>query len=477
MAHRIEFGHNLMYNPSRPHGQIAAYYQASPTPPAMGLAPSGIIWYLGYLMPILGTGHLRKHGTNSGFHKLLLRKALAAMQRLLSIALFISISFLSFGQANDSSKADQLSNIVTHFTERWESFQKMRELRGAAPNVTKRPSRDSLYRDEDFTLSISRNPVIFDTSHLILKNPYYSDDFDDYDDNYINYPTSYSGIYDGKLISLFRNGKFVVYDLSEYQRDIKFENELNTKNFSYHWVSNGKLYARSKNQLFNRLYVWSGDKWVKARINLPVKDQPILFEDEKFIVFGDCHGEWGGTVYFSDKASGETYFTESTCANSVIKKDGKYLVLAHLGHMMGLSEVKSISNPRQLSKAKNSEIKKTKKEEQALGYSDYSEAYQKQLVFFGIQLFSTFKYGDRQLYIAHLNELTFLTEIDGSEIKIVHPLFNNEIYTHGPITKTYGDYTLINLDFYGTARDKEVAAIIIHRDKITKVDWNENQSQ
>jgi hypothetical protein len=398
------------------------------------------------------------------------------MQRLLIISVLISISFLSFGQTSDGSKHDQFINIVTHFTDRWESFQKFRQQRGASPSETDRPNRDSLYSENNFTLSISKNPIILDTSHLILKNPYYTDDFDDYDDNYINYPTSYSGIFEGKLISLFRNGKFVVHDLSEYARNIKFENKLNTKKFDYHWIINGKLYALSKNQLFNKLFVWSGNKWVKAKIDLPVNDQPILFEDEKFIVFGDCHGEWGGNIYFFDKTSNETYFTESTCANSVLKKDGEYLVLAHLGHMMGSSEIKSISNPRHLSKAKNSKINKTK-EGQALGYSDQSKAYQKDLDLFGIQLFSTFEYDDRQLYIAHLNGLTFLAEIYGPEIKIVHPLFDNEIYTHDPVTKSYGGYTMMNLDFYGTAIDKEVSVIIIKNGKLTKVDWNENQSR
>jgi hypothetical protein len=208
---------------------------------------------------------------------------------------------------------------------------------------------------------------------------------------------------------------------------------------------------------------------------LPLKKQPKLFEDNEFIVFGDCHGEFGGTVYFFDKASKETYFSESTCANSVLKKDGNYLVLAHLGHMMGSSEIKSISDPRKLTKVKKSEINKTK-DGQPLGYTDKSGAYQKLLDIYGIQLFSTFKYSERELYIIYLNEITFLAEIEGNEIRIVHPLFNNEIYTHDPVTNSYGDYTLMNLDFYGTALDKEVSVIIIDQNKITKVDWNENHS-
>jgi hypothetical protein len=254
------------------------------------------------------------------------------------------------------------------------------------------------------------------------------------------------------------------------KRDLGFENKLNTKKFKYHWIINDKLGAISG----SRIYIWENNKWNKFKTKFPLKKQPKLFEDNEFIVFGDCHGEWGGTVYFFEKSTGEIYFTESTCANSVIKKDGKYLVLAHLGHGVGSSELKSIINPRKLTKAKKSEINKTR-EGQALGYTDKSNAYQKLLDIYGIQLFSTFNYGERQLHIVHLSERTFLAEIKGIEIQIVHPLFDNEFYTHDPVTKSYGNYTM-NLDYYGTALDKEVSVIIIDGKRIIKMDWNENHS-
>ena len=115
------------------------------------------------------------------------------------------------------------------------------------------------------------------------------------------------------------------------------------------------------------------------------------------------------------------------------------------------------------------------KDGQALGYADKSEAYQKVLDLFSIQIFSTFNYQGRQLYIVRLNELTFLAEMKGTEIQIVHPLFEKAFYTHQPVTTSYGNYTLVNLDFYGTARDKEVSVIIVRQNKITKVDWNETE--
>ena len=225
----------------------------------------------------------------------------------------------------------------------------------------------------------------------------------------------------------------------------------------------------------NTLFVWNGSKWNRFKSKFPLKKQPKLYEDDEFVVFGDCHGEWGGTVYFYDKASGNTFFTESTCANSVTKKDDRYLVLAHLGHMMGLSEIKSIATPRKLTKAKKREINKTKNGG-ALGYTDQSKEQERPLEFYGIQIFAAFQYEERQLYVVHLNQLTFLAEITGTEIQIVHPLFDNEIYTHNPVTNSYGNYTLMNLDFYGTALDKEVSVIIIEGKKMTKIDWNEDHN-
>jgi len=325
----------------------------------------------------------------------------------------------------------------------------------------------SLYKTDQFNVSISENPIAFDTNHLVIKNPYYTDDFDDYYDNYINYPVSYSVIYDNRLVSLFRTGKFVCYKVENMERDFEFEKKLNTKRFRYHWIVDNKLVAFAG----GAIYVWNG-KWTNLKTKFPLGKQPKLFEDSEFIVFSDCNGEFGGTIYFFEKISGDIFFTESTCANSVYKKNNKYLVLAQLGHAMGFTEIKSIDNPRKLTKAKKSDIEKTK-EGEALGYLDKSEAYQKLLDLYSIQIFSTFNYQGRQLYIVRLNEMTFLSEIKGTEIEIVNPLFEKAFYTHRPVTTIYGDYTLVNLDFYGIALDKEVSVIIVGHNKIIKLDWNE----
>jgi len=335
-------------------------------------------------------------------------------------------------------------------------------------------SENSLYKSKDFNVSISNNPINFKVDTLVLKTPYYTDDFDDWDDNYINFPKSFSVIYEENLISLFGNGKFLCHNLNDYSRNTKLENELNSKKFKYHWVIDGKLYAKSKSFLFSGLYQWNGIKWKSADIKIPVDEQSILLSDNKFIVYRKCSGEFGGTIYFFDRQSKETYFTESTCTNTVIKKNGQYQILAHLGHMTGTSEIKIIDDPKKLTKAKNNQLKI---KQGSLGYQDKTKEYSKELDLFGIQLFSTFNNRERSLFLTHFNESTFLAEINGKEIQIVNPLFNNDKYTHDPITRTYGKYTLINMDFYGIAIDREVSVMIIKDNKITLLDWNENHSR
>ena len=339
-------------------------------------------------------------------------------------------------------------------------------------------TRDSLYTSpfkEKFNVSVSNNFIEFDTTHIVIKNPYFAEKFEESeeDKDYVkNFPISFSVIYNNSLVSLFENGKFACFKLDSFERNTEFENKLNTKKFKYHWIIDKQLSALSGNSI----YKWNGNKWKKFKENFPLKNQPKLFEDDEFIIYGDCHGEWGGTVYFYEKMTSKTFFTESTCTNSVIKSENGYEVLAHLGHGGGSSEIKLIKDPKELTLAKDTEINTTVKGE-ALGYTDKSNAFVKKLDFYGVQIFSSFSSKGKELYIVHLSDLTFIAEIKNNEIEIVNPLFFSDLYTHDPITTQYGNYTLMNLDHYGTGLYREISVMVINGNKITKLDWNENHSR
>lgn len=369
------------------------------------------------------------------------------------------------GQSQNLNEPVSFTKLIEHFkkTLHWNEFFGQKN-----DTVTKY----SLYKTNEFNVSISDNPVNFSIGQKTLKNPNFSNKWDEDEDKYtMNYPISFSVIYKNNLIALFEKGRFVCYDLGAIQRNLTLEKMLNEKKFQYHWIIDNKLVALRGNSLFS----WNDQKWVKFKKTIPLDKQPKLFEDEDYIVFGDCFGEWGGTVYFFDKATKKTFFTESTCSNTVFHENEKYFVLANLGHMTGSSELKMISDPRKLTIAKKEEINKRSNGE-ALGYQDNSNECKKIVELFGIQVCSVFKFGKRQVFLVSLNNLTFLAEIKDNNIQIIHPLFDNDISVGDAITSNYGHYTLINLSSYGIALEREVSCMIIKGNNIIKIDWNENHT-
>ena len=394
------------------------------------------------------------------------------MKAILCGAISVLIHLSAYSQTPPQSDSSLFDTIIHHFQERkgWNYLGN-----GIIDSII---TPERLYRTEDFSISISNNPLNVDTVYSIIENPFYKDYSDSFDDKeHLNFPVSYSVIFEGRLVSLFRNGKFVCYQLSSLQRDFEFEKKLNRHRFNYHWIVDGTLGAMSG----KTLYMWNGSKWKKAKSNFPLKDRPKLYEDDDFVVYSDCYGEWGGTVYFFDKANGKTYFTSSSCANSVIKSDKGYLVFAELNHMLARSDVKAIQDPRKLTQAREADIFQRIKGD-ALGYQDSSNAHKTVLEYWGITISSTFKYGDRQLSMVNLNEMTFLVELVDTSFQIVHPMFNRKFFAHDPVGSSYGNYALSNrgrqFSFFRKklryARIYEVSVIILDKYRIIKLDWNES---
>ena len=385
------------------------------------------------------------------------------MKKTLHIISILLISINLFGQSDSTLNIE--NKLIEHFkAHNWNDSI-----------ITK----ESLYKTnltrDNFNVSISNNLIDFETKQIVIRNPYFSEKLDESEnekDYTRNFPKSFSVIYQNNLIALFENGKFLCVDLNSLTRNSSFEQQLNSKKFDYHWIIDNKLIAQSGNQKM----FWNGKKWEKFKDELPLKNQPKLFDDNEFIVYRDCNGEWGGTIYFYEKSTGKTYFTESTCANTVTKAGEGYQVSSHLGHMSGSSEITLIPNPRKLTQAKPNEINTTLNGE-ALGYIDKSNAFIKKLDLYGIQIFSRFVNDNKELFIVNVADLTFIAKIKNNEVEIIHSLFFNDLYTHDPITTEYGEYTLINLDHYGIGLYREISTLIIIGNKITKIDWNENHSR
>jgi hypothetical protein len=372
------------------------------------------------------------------------------MKTLLLLTVFISTFFCSCGQSKSDTPNDNVNfdTLISRFKEY-----------NYKNDTIKLPL---IYRGANYKVILSDNPIFVNLIDTVIKNPFGN-----------KYPVAYSLIFKDNLIALFEPGHFACYKIPTLESNTNLEEKLNTRKFKYQWLLGDKLVALSNNQT----YVLNADyKWEFFNGMNPIKNQPKLFEDDKYIVFFDCHGEWGGTVYFFNKSTQKTYFTEATCANTITKKGGKYFVLSKLGHMSGSSDLKEIENPDKLTLVDLNKESKTFKG-QALGYADSSKHAKTVFDFYDLQIFSLFRFADKTLYLINWHQGTFLAEISDSTISIVNPLFNDGLYTHQPVTTFYEKRTLINLDFYGIAGEREVTSLIVEGTKFIRIDWNEKHNR
>ena len=398
-------------------------------------------------------------------------KLRASFKKLLIFFLFIGYCSISNGQSLQEQKEfnEAFNTLIKYFKD--SEDRNMGEFLRAGividsvnyhfnPPVLWKSGVNS--NDDIFTLEVSDNPIALEIKEIVLENPY-GDKF----------PVSYSVIYEGRLISLFESGRFVCHSISSMQRDLSFEKKINTKNFKYHWIVNNKLVGLSKGKYY---YLNTKDKWQKYKEKFPLIDQPKLFEDDSYISFCDSKYEWGGTVYFYNKATGEMFFTKSTDANTIYVNEGKYYILSELGHIGGNSALKEISNPELLTPISLEEIRKHPRSSEisAVLKDDKSNASRNVFFFRRIGLYSTFNYKGRTIYLTNLNlfNRAFLAEIENNTVKIVNPLFNSRIFAHRSLTTTYSDAILINIVNFNIERKGEVTCIIIKDDQFIKLDWN-----
>ncbi len=256
------------------------------------------------------------------------------------------------------------------------------------------------------------------------------------------FPVSYSVIFRDRLIALFDPGYFAAYHLPSMERDTLMEKRLNTRKFQYHWILNDQLTGLSDgtNYTFS-----ASDQWEPVSLSFKPWKKPKLFEDDKYICFRECYGEWGGKMHFTNKKTSKTNSFLASCANTVLKEDpDHYLVLSHGASYSDCLRVKDgpdLSGSGRLFNARP------------------------------IGFYSFFRFNDKLLYLVHDRGLTFLAEVHGQTISIVHPLLSKVIWTHHPVTSVSDGTILINMDFYSVGNDREVSGLILRNDEIIRYKW------
>jgi hypothetical protein len=158
---------------------------------------------------------------------------------------------------------------------------------------------------------------------------------------------------------------FLVFSLVEFgQKEVSF----NIRNFKlpnqgevqYIGLSKGNYICQKSDGSFFLIDTLSGAvisdkndslKRIYRKYFTSVKDREkkrILFEDKRYQVTGSCSGEWGGTVYFTDKSNFNTYECEATCPLVVNKIETSYYVTSSLAHVSGLTKIIKIEDPAKM---------------------------------------------------------------------------------------------------------------------------------
>ena len=301
------------------------------------------------------------------------------------------------------------------------------------------------------------------------------------------YPVSYSVVWQGHLVALFKDGKFGCYQLADLAPDEQLARQLDGQGgWERCWLVGGQLVVQKGTRNFHYDPAIAG--WQPHMQAVPFDQQPKLYEDARYLVHAECEGEFGGTVYFYDKQTGRTHWANAACANSLWQENGQYYLLVSLGHMNGSAASAIISNPDVLPLVKplkpvkglrpNGPFQRKENIDWQYDFTKPERGVTRLFDFVGLQLFGGLRWQGQMLYLTHWNQTTFLATIDGTRITVVDPLFANDLYTHNPVTTTYGpNLALTNLDYYGLGGSDEVTALLWQGQQVTRIEWGKQPDE
>jgi hypothetical protein len=152
-------------------------------------------------------------------------------------------------------------------------------------------------------------------------------------------------IYNGSIVFISREDESVAYNLNTLKQfDFLKGSRLGGM---YYGVYNDTLYCSSPQK---GAYKLVKNKWVKCKLTQNIVNYPT-YVDSLYNVGGCCAGEWGGSIFFHNRLTGNTYTCPATCPNTVIKSpSGSYIVTSSLAHLSGSSDIIEIKDPSKLTK-------------------------------------------------------------------------------------------------------------------------------
>lgn len=140
---------------------------------------------------------------------------------------------------------------------------------------------------------------------------------------------------------------FYAFYLNSLERIEKLEEKLNKGDIERPFVYDSQLYGYMDGIVLH-YFDMEKKRWKIAEAELPFFNQAPMYEDDRYACYSISHGEFGGVVFFYNKATGRKTFVIATVPTGVSKVRDRYHVVAHLGHMCGFSSLTEFSDPDSL---------------------------------------------------------------------------------------------------------------------------------
>lgn len=256
--------------------------------------------------------------------------------------------------------------------------------------------------------------------------------------------------YKGHYFCLTDEKRFICLN-DKFEVDSSMTNSINQLRVDFSFISGDSLIAGVYSQGIEpyNYFLNSDLKWERIELN---RKEDQLFEDEKFIVTACCFGEFGGSVFFTDKKSNRVYSCAATCATTINKLDECYFVTVSLAHESGSTIILKIEDPTKLVELRSDRLKHfCNWWVERLDPKDYVASREKFMVgaqefidTLGLLTLTSFVFNDQIYHINSDRNNTFISKVKGDKFVQLDSIFNEYISSSEPKSRKCGNKQLIS---------------------------------
>lgn len=137
-----------------------------------------------------------------------------------------------------------------------------------------------------------------------------------------------------------------------YNRKTVAETSLNSIKLRWAWPSLDTIWIADSNNFYsiNAAYALSQPvdrkQFLRARPWLSMGND--YYSDAAYIVTWCCAAEFGGNIFFFNRANGKAYYYPLSCTQQVTKRNGYYYVTENLDRLLGATSYLTIKDPSRL---------------------------------------------------------------------------------------------------------------------------------